>query len=195
MLSTSGSEVAIVCGLPTVIASAAAFLHQQGFEVDPTAPLCIMLDIPRGFALYSLESSQRVEHQIIVVTWSFCPEYNEDLWDMGVGGLIIGDGMTLEIAAAIARVRHGARYRMTPGMTTRLTQLERRVLRLLARGYPNQQIAHEINMQVQTVKNTLAAVYRKLGLKNRSEALLYYWGVWHTLAQETSSKTEYPFGR
>ena len=51
-------------------------------------------------------------------------------------------------------------------------------LRLLAEGRSNEQIAEQLHLQVQSVKNTLRSVYGKLGVRNRGDALLYYWDIW-----------------
>jgi DNA-binding NarL/FixJ family response regulator len=55
-----------------------------------------------------------------------------------------------------------------PGITAR--QLE--VLRLLARGLPNKTIARELGLSEGTVKVHLLAIYRVLGARNRTEAVV-----------------------
>jgi LuxR family maltose regulon positive regulatory protein len=51
-----------------------------------------------------------------------------------------------------------------------LSVQEGRVLRLLARGYSNPEIARELVVSVNTVKAHLKSIYRKLGVGNRLEA-------------------------
>ncbi|MCB1285126.1 MAG: response regulator transcription factor, partial [Microthrixaceae bacterium] len=50
-----------------------------------------------------------------------------------------------------------------------LTNREREVLRLLARGYAYKEIARELMISVKTVETHASAVLRKLQLSNRSE--------------------------
>jgi DNA-binding NarL/FixJ family response regulator len=50
-----------------------------------------------------------------------------------------------------------------------LTQREREVLRLIARGYAYKEIAKELFISVKTVETHVSAVLRKLQLSNRSE--------------------------
>lgn len=50
-----------------------------------------------------------------------------------------------------------------------LTNREREVLRLLARGYAYKEIARELTISVKTVESHASAVLRKLQLSNRSE--------------------------
>jgi two-component system NarL family response regulator len=55
----------------------------------------------------------------------------------------------------------------------RLTPREKEVLRLLARGRRNQEIATEMGLSVRSVGNHLAKIYNKLHIHGRSEAVLY----------------------
>jgi DNA-binding NarL/FixJ family response regulator len=54
-----------------------------------------------------------------------------------------------------------------------LTPRELEILRLVADGSANSQIAHELWVTEQTVKFHLSNVYRKLGVANRTEASHY----------------------
>lgn len=51
----------------------------------------------------------------------------------------------------------------------RLTQREREVLRLIARGYAYKEVAKELFISVKTVESHVSAVLRKLQLSNRHE--------------------------
>jgi LuxR family maltose regulon positive regulatory protein len=51
-----------------------------------------------------------------------------------------------------------------------LTKREQQVLRLLAAGQPNQQIAEELVVTLDTVKKHVSHVLGKLGAANRTEA-------------------------
>ncbi|HEU4324520.1 MAG TPA: LuxR C-terminal-related transcriptional regulator [Roseiflexaceae bacterium] len=172
-----GQAVTLCCGIPQVAEALAERLALQGFETAPDAGVLVVLDTPRGYALSTLAGLPD-RRRAVVVTWSFCPEYLEDLWDAGATVLLVGDGLSLDLSAAIGWAARGERRRLSPAPPSPLTALERRVLRLLARGCSNQQIAAALAIQVQTVKNTATAVYGKIGVPNRSAAILYYWGVW-----------------
>jgi len=52
-----------------------------------------------------------------------------------------------------------------------LTDRERDVLSLLVKGHPNKIIARELGLKEVTVKVYLQAVYRKLGVSNRAQAV------------------------
>jgi DNA-binding NarL/FixJ family response regulator len=52
-----------------------------------------------------------------------------------------------------------------------LTRRERQVLELLARGYSNAAIAAQLDLSVKTVMHHTSAIYRKLGVRGRAEAI------------------------
>ena len=54
-----------------------------------------------------------------------------------------------------------------------LTQRDLTLLRLLAAGYNNRQIANELNLAESTVKNSLSALFQKVGVRDRTQAVLY----------------------
>ncbi len=55
----------------------------------------------------------------------------------------------------------------------RLTPREKDVLRLLAKGKRNQEIAEDLGLSVRSIGNHLAKIYNKLHIHRRSEAVLY----------------------
>jgi LuxR family maltose regulon positive regulatory protein len=59
---------------------------------------------------------------------------------------------------------------VAPGLVEPLSQREMEVLRLLAAGKPNQQIARELVVSLHTVKKHVTHVLGKLGAANRTEA-------------------------
>jgi LuxR family maltose regulon positive regulatory protein len=54
--------------------------------------------------------------------------------------------------------------------TDPLSRREREVLRLIAAGLTNQEIAQELTVAVSTVKTHLKNIYAKLGVRNRTQA-------------------------
>lgn len=55
----------------------------------------------------------------------------------------------------------------------RLTPRQREVLRLLAEGKSNKQICRVLNVAEGTIKNHLYALFRQIGVSNRTEAALW----------------------
>lgn len=62
---------------------------------------------------------------------------------------------------------------MAPATTPHLTARERDLVRALARGLTNLQIAEEFHLSQQTVKNQLTTVYQKMGLRSRLQLAVY----------------------
>ena len=60
-----------------------------------------------------------------------------------------------------------------PGSPETLTERETAVLRLLARGGANKQIARQLNIGEQTVKTHVSNILSKLQLQSRTQAALY----------------------
>ena len=54
-----------------------------------------------------------------------------------------------------------------------LTQREKEVLSLLLKGYKNQVIAEKLYITRHTVKAHLANIYKKLGVRNRTQVAIY----------------------
>jgi DNA-binding NarL/FixJ family response regulator len=60
--------------------------------------------------------------------------------------------------------------------TTLLSKREQDVVRWLAEGLTNSEIAHQLNLSENTVKNHLFRIYNKLGVSTRVEAVIYAAG-------------------
>ncbi len=57
--------------------------------------------------------------------------------------------------------------------TSPLTPREMEILEMICRGATNKEIARQLGISYQTVKNHVTAVLRKLGVKDRTQAVLY----------------------
>ncbi|MFQ5854840.1 MAG: response regulator [Anaerolineae bacterium] len=56
---------------------------------------------------------------------------------------------------------------------TPLTDREQDILRLVAQGYENQEIAHQLHLSEKTIRNRLSVIFEKLHVNNRTQAALY----------------------
>jgi two-component system NarL family response regulator len=130
---------------------------------------------------------------IIMLTVS---DEESDLYDAiknGASGYLLKDSSTDEVAQAIRLVAEGQSL-ITPSMATklldefkqmsrqgkrqqinapRLTDRELEVLRLVARGHNNREIAKELFISENTVKNHVRNILEKLQLHSRMEAVMY----------------------
>ncbi|HWI37582.1 MAG TPA: response regulator transcription factor [Burkholderiales bacterium] len=61
--------------------------------------------------------------------------------------------------------------------TLNVSDQQRRILELLARGLPNKVIAKELGVAPSTVKNQLTVIFGKLGVSNRTQAAIAARGI------------------
>jgi len=107
--------------------------------------------------------------------------------DAGAQGFLLKDAAPGDLRDAIARVAAGetllqpvstepvrARYRFHDDNAPRETFTEREVaiLRLLAGGYSNKEIARSLFLAEGTVKNYVSTILEKLGTRDRTRAVL-----------------------
>jgi NarL family two-component system response regulator LiaR len=74
-------------------------------------------------------------------------------------------------------------------LTEPLTERETEVLRLLARGKANKQIARELFVATSTVKTHVNNLYRKLGVSSRTQAALYAARIGLVSTEEISEES------
>ena len=82
---------------------------------------------------------------------------------------LVASGQTLVDANATQQALD--RLSQTPGWE--LTEREREVLTLIARGYTNKQIADALTVTEKTARNHVSHILEKLGLSRRSEAAVF----------------------
>lgn len=65
----------------------------------------------------------------------------------------------------------GASEGAVPEWYYELSRKERHILRLIVEGYDNHEIAAEVNLAPQTVKNYSSGIYGKMGVHARTDAI------------------------
>ncbi|HVC76704.1 MAG TPA: response regulator transcription factor [Candidatus Micrarchaeaceae archaeon] len=107
----------------------------------------------------------------------------------GASGYVLKDSSADAITSSIIAVMSGERVmasavanrvlEMLTGTTTPkqfydgLTNREIEILKLLANGMANKQIAYRLSISEKTVRNHVSNTYEKLGIYDRSQAVLY----------------------
>jgi DNA-binding NarL/FixJ family response regulator len=130
--------------------------------------------------------------KVLILTTFDLDEYVYEALRAGASGFLLKDAPPEELAAAIRVVAKGdallapsvtrrliRRFVGQPpptatdaGVLERLTEREAEVLRLIARGLSNAQIAGELFVSETTVKSHVARVLMKLGLHDRVQAVV-----------------------
>lgn len=94
--------------------------------------------------------------------------------DIARAVVTVARGETVLGARVSGRVLDAVRGGLLPGAPApfpRLTEREREVLELVARGYQNARIAHHLGLSEKTVRNHISAILAKLPAVTRAEAV------------------------
>ena len=84
--------------------------------------------------------------------------------------------MSLEVARRVVDSFHRPTDRRRPPLVAALTKREEQVLELLARGDAAKEIAKATGLTLGTVRVHLHAIYQKLGVENRVQAVNFFHG-------------------
>ncbi|MEU0154771.1 response regulator transcription factor [Micromonospora fulviviridis] len=87
------------------------------------------------------------------------------------GDALVSPSVTLRLLKHVTTAGRPARSRPTPNLSER----EIEVVRAIARGRTNQEIAAELFISLSTVKSHLSGIQTKLGLRNRVEVAAWAW--------------------
>ena len=90
---------------------------------------------------------------------------------VAAGDALLAPSITRRLIGDFARRRR--HERLSPAATASLTPREIDVLRLIARGLSNSEIAGELCLAEQTVKTHVGHVLTKLSLRDRTQAVVY----------------------
>jgi DNA-binding NarL/FixJ family response regulator len=90
---------------------------------------------------------------------------------VAAGDALLAPSITRRLIGDFARRRHHGRP--NPKANATLTPRELEVLALIARGLSNAEIADELVLAEQTVKTHVGRILTKLGLRDRTQAVVY----------------------
>ena len=126
--------------------------------------------------------------KVLVLSMQDDPRYVREAFDAGASGYVMKEAADDEVVDAIRAVAAGQRY-LHPALGARLlaaeseerrraaedplSEREREVLRLLALGHTNQEIAKLLYISVRTAETHRAHIMRKLDLSSRAELVRY----------------------
>jgi len=162
------------------------------FEARAHEPDLVLMDIVMP-GESGLEGVPKLLHEhpdlrVLVLSMQDDPRYVREAFAAGANGYVLKEAADAEVVQAIREVARGGRY-VHPELGARLvaaeteamrraeadplSDREREVLTLLARGYTNQEIAKQLFISVRTAETHRAHVMQKLRLATRAELVSY----------------------
>ena len=182
---TDDIEIVHIAGNGAEAVEAAARLKPDVILMDVKMPIMDGVEAVR--AIIAADASARI---VMLSTFNEADYVNRALEFGAVGyllkditptGLIasiraVTEGVT-QISPAIARRlvdRRFESYRVRSGKFDwfeNLTLREREVFKLVAKGYDNQEIANELHIAYQTVRNYVSSIYSKLNVQDRCQII------------------------
>ena len=163
-------------------------------KAEELAPDIILMDLkmPRldGIGATRLITERDPEAKIIILTMYLEDEYVSEAIKAGVRGYVLKDAGLEKMLEAIRAVHRGE-VRIDSDMASKalmrlcqeaedpqeriisLTKREKEILSLVIKGATNKEIAEGLLVSEQTVRNRLSGIFRKLGVRNRTEAAVY----------------------
>jgi two-component system, NarL family, response regulator NreC len=118
---------------------------------------------------------------VVILTMDDDPAFVAPAWSAGAAGYVLKEASRTDLVRAIRAVRAGGRYldpaigglALSGAEESALTERELEVLRLLALGYTNAEIARQMYISPRTVETHRANLQTKLGRAGRPELVRY----------------------
>lgn len=168
-------------------------------EIDANQPVKDMIDI----VMYDSFAQPETDHDeikaliesadathVVIYTWNFASTLIESALELGVHGYLSKTLPARDLVAALEKVyageivvsepprRAGSALGLDwPGRHEGITDRESEVLALITQGKSNADVARLTYLSPNTVKSYIRAIYRKIGVDSRTQAVL--WGVRH----------------
>jgi two-component system response regulator NreC len=170
------------------VVSEAGDAEEAARKVRGHHPQVLVLDVnmPGGSGLAAVPKirEQSPGTQIVVLTMQNEPAFAREAMQAGALGYVLKEAADAELVQAVRMAAAGQTY-LQPELGARLaaepdggppddlTDRELEVLRLIALGHTNSEIAEQLYLSVRTVESHRAHIQQKLRLTTRSELVRY----------------------
>lgn len=157
--------------------------------VQKHRPDVLVLDIrmPDGDGLWVLKQvhSEKLPTRVVLLTATLDEDEVLDAMQSGVAGLVLKEAAAVNLVDTVRRVHRGERA-LEPTLVSRaldrlaqreeakkivevLSRRETEIVKMVAAGLRNKEIAHKLSIGEGTVKTHLHTIYEKLGVHGRVE--------------------------
>jgi two-component system response regulator NreC len=200
----SGLRRVLEAGSDIEVVGEASNVRDAVFEVRAQKPDVIVMDVVMPGAS-GIEGTPLVLHEapdakVLVLSMQDDPRYVREAFAQGASGYVLKEAADTEVVEAVRQVAGGQQY-LHPALGARLlesearqrdedasdplSEREREVLRLLALGHTNQEIAKLLYISVRTAESHRAHIMQKLRLGTRAELVRY--ALAHGLLEEDAA--------
>ena len=162
------------------------------FEVRAQKPDVVLMDVvmPSGSGIEATPAvlKEAPDAKVLILSMQDDPAYVREAFAAGASGYVLKEAADAELVAAVREVAAGQRY-VHPTLGARLvaaeaderahaeedplSEREHEILRLLALGHTNQEIASQLYLSVRTVETHRAHIMQKLRISTRAELVRY----------------------
>jgi two-component system response regulator NreC len=162
------------------------------FEALESKPDVVLMDVvmPGKTGIEGLPALLQAlpDTKVLMLSMQDDPQYVREAFEAGASGYVLKEAADTDVVEAVRAVAAGERY-VHPALGARLvaadseerrraesdplSDREREVLRLLALGHTNQEIAELLFISVRTAETHRAHIMQKLGLSTRAELVRY----------------------
>jgi DNA-binding NarL/FixJ family response regulator len=162
------------------------------FEARKHKPDIILMDVGlpdrSGIDVTAEVLKEAPDSKVLVLSMEDDPSYVRQAFAAGASGYVLKEAADTELVTALRQVAAGEKY-VHPALGARLaaaeaeaaartdadplSEREREVLRLLALGHTNQEIAKMLFISVRTAETHRAHIMQKLRLSTRAELVRY----------------------
>ena len=200
----SGLRRVLEAGSDIEVVGEASNVRDAVFEVRAQKPDVIVMDVVMP-GTSGIEGTPLVLHEapdakVLVLSMQDDPRYVREAFAQGASGYVLKEAADTEVVEAVRQVAGGQQY-LHPALGARLlesearqrdeadsdplSEREREVLRLLALGHTNQEIAKLLYISVRTAESHRAHIMQKLRLGTRAELVRY--ALAHGLLEEDAA--------
>lgn len=150
------------------------------------AVLVLDLNMPGGSSLDAIPliRTEALDTQIVVLTMQEEPAFARQALGAGAAGYVLKEAADSELVEAVRRAAAGETYlnptlgariarEPPPGPPDDLSAREVEVLRLIALGHTNAEIAQKLYLSVRTVETHRSHIQQKLRVSSRAELVSY----------------------
>ena len=151
--------------------------------------LDVQMPVKDGLAVLKQIHTEKLPTRVVLLTATLDDDGVLDAMHSGVSGLVLKESAAVGLVQTVRRVHRGERA-LEPSLVSSaldrlaqreearqiaevLSKRETEIVKMVAEGLRNKEIAHKLSIGEGTVKSHLHSIYEKLGVHGRVELTMY----------------------